>query len=91
VEIHCEADTDMPHMTLHRSTPRGWPPHLHALLCVATWADDEPDEVVARVLVLRDVHLVAVLAGPDSSTQQYSGGSVQQDTGYTSHPCYGSG
>lgn len=52
-------------------TQGGWRPHLHALLCVATWTNDEADEVVARVLVLWDVHLVAVLARPAGSTQQY--------------------
>lgn len=53
------------HGTVGRTQPPTHPTtHLHALLCVAAWADDEPDEVVAGVLVDGDVDLVAELARP---------------------------
>jgi hypothetical protein len=38
--------------------------HLHALLRIATWADDEANEVIPRVLVDGDVDLAAELAWP---------------------------
>jgi hypothetical protein len=51
---------DPPHYT--HTSPVSSPPHpLHALLRVAAGADDEPNEVVPRVLLLRDAQLAVLL------------------------------
>jgi len=60
---HSRGPVSSPLLRASPSVPTSSHP-LHAFLCVAAWADDEPDEVVARVLLQRYAQLPVLLLRP---------------------------